>query len=69
MMHSVGFDHTNDALPGSPDDPAATGESTSFFLDDNVEILYVPGNPDYWETIERPSATPSSGREPISSPK
>ena len=63
MMHSGGFDHENDVLPGSPDDPATTGEPTSFHLDDGIEVLYVPGDSEYYEIIERPSAntTPSQG--------
>jgi hypothetical protein len=69
MMHAHGFDHGTDVLPAGPDAPAATGEPTSFHLaDDNVEVLYVPGDHDYWEAIERPSATSTPGRGPSIGP-
>jgi hypothetical protein len=64
MMHAHGFDHGADVLPVGPDDPAATGEPTSFHLGDDIEVLYVPGDPSYWEAIERPSAMPTPGRGP-----
>lgn len=38
MMPTVGFDHVNDVLPGSPDDPVATGELISFHLNDNMTV-------------------------------
>lgn len=69
MMHARGFDHANNVLPAGSDDPAATGDLTSFHLGGDIEVLYVPGDPDYWEATERPSATPTPGRGPSIGPE
>lgn len=69
MMHAAGFDHANDVLPAGPDDPAATGDPTSFRLEDDIEVLYVPSDLDYWVAIDRPSPSPASKRGPSIGPE
>ncbi|EMA56298.1 hypothetical protein [Halococcus thailandensis] len=69
MMVAAGFDHKNDELGTARTDPAATAEPTSFELSDGTEILYVPGDPEYHEVIERPTASSPSGQGPTIDPR
>lgn len=68
MMVAAGFDHANDELGSDHTDPAATGEPTAFKLSDGTEVLYTPGDPDYYEVIERSTASSPSDRGPTIGP-
>ena len=68
MMVSAGFDHKHDQLGNPENDPAASGKPTSFETADGTEVLYTPGDPDYHEVIERPTAS-SPAQGPTLGPK